>query len=102
MGKDGKPSSECCWRFAFRFHQNECRETDGFMVQVEEVGGLGNGQKIETLMAKDAHLKILRTQTGQEKFKESGLKWLFKAVKKWILDGCIDRSLTEVNLDKEE
>jgi len=43
-----KPGENCCWRFGFQFHLQESKGTGGFMIQVEEVGGLGKGQMRET------------------------------------------------------
>jgi len=55
-----RPTSTSCWRFAFRFHQEECKATSGFMIQVEETEGLGAGQNIETEMAKQVGMKVFR------------------------------------------
>merc|ERR1719276_793938 len=57
-----RPKSTSCWRLAFRFHQEECKETKGFMIQVEEVAGLGAGQNIETEMAEQVGLKVFRAK----------------------------------------
>merc|ERR1719276_189266 len=37
-----KPCATSCWRFAFRFHQEESKAMGGFMIQVEESAGLGD------------------------------------------------------------
>merc|ERR1711935_1173058 len=58
-----KPARQSCWRFAFRYHQQVSKDTNGFMIQVDEFDGLGDGQKIETLMAEQVGLKIFRTFT---------------------------------------
>merc|ERR1719276_182481 len=57
-----RPTSTSCWRLAFRFHQEECKETKGFMIQVQENGGLGAGQNIETEMAEQVGLKVFRAK----------------------------------------
>merc|ERR1712008_14024 len=56
----GKPCPTTCWRVSFRFHQEESQKTNGYMVQVEEFSGLGQGQKIETKMAIEVGLKVFR------------------------------------------
>jgi len=33
FGADGKPTSKCCWRSSFRFQLEECKSTNGFMIQ---------------------------------------------------------------------
>merc|ERR1712129_586497 len=58
----GRPCAKSCWHFAFRFHQDEAtKDANGFMTQIEEKGGLGDGQKIETEMATEAGIKVFRT-----------------------------------------
>merc|ERR1712008_122310 len=69
-----RPCSTSCWRLAFRFHQEESKATNGFMIQVEEKQGLGDGQKIETEMGKEVDLKVFRTYTNEE-MKRRGSGW---------------------------
>jgi len=40
-----KPCRTSCWRYSFRWHQEQCKANKGFMIQVMETGGLGAGQK---------------------------------------------------------
>merc|ERR1712079_853390 len=61
---DGSPTDQSCWRYSFRHHQRICRESGGFMLQVEEADGLGKGQQIETSMADLERLKIFRVKQG--------------------------------------
>merc|ERR1719310_2309213 len=58
--RSGEPSLHSCWRYSFRQHQKSCRLSNGFMVQVQESGGLGQGQEIETGMAMQEKLKVFR------------------------------------------
>jgi len=84
-----RPCKKTCWRFAFRFHQQESKDTNGFMIQVEEQSGLGDGQKIETEMAREVGLKVFRTYTDAISF--SNCKFLDQistAVKEWYESGC--------------
>merc|ERR1712129_165922 len=84
FGADERPTSKSCWRFAFRFHQEECKKTNGYMIQVEEKNGLGAGQEIETEMAKQVGLKIFRTQEGyQDRLHHATFPRIGKAVKAW-------------------
>jgi len=110
LSKDKKPCPTSCWRFAFRFHQEECKATKGFMIQVEEKQGLGNGQKIETKMAKQVDLKVFRTYTNVDAFqwKEgsryyhrpefdfNGIDAISKAVQEWYEKGCVNEDLENV------
>jgi len=96
--KDGKwqPGAECCWRFAFRFRQEECRETNGFMIQVEECNvGLGRGQMLETAMAKEVGMKVFRTYTDLMSFGD-GIGKLSKKIEEWYQTGCANMDLENV------
>jgi len=94
-GKD-KPHSASCWRFAFRFHQSECEATTGFMIQVEEDQGLGDGQKIETAMAKEVGLKVFRTYSPGHSWKWSCIEKISKAIEEWYASGCVNKDLENV------
>lgn len=80
--RTGKPSIASCWRYSFRWHQQLCKDSRGFMLQIEEFSRdvstdtgrrktanelqyvLGAGQKIETAMAQELNLKIFRIRQG--------------------------------------
>jgi len=97
--KDGKwePGAECCWRFAFRFRQEECRETNGFMIQVEECNiGLGRGQMLETAMAKEVGMKVFRTYTDRMSVGEDEIGRLSKKIEEWYQTGCANMDLENV------
>lgn len=74
----GKATSQSCWRFSFRQNQEACKDSSGYMIQVMEmshndtlsthgkyaalfpgayVEELGDGQKIEEVMAKEVGIK---------------------------------------------
>jgi len=95
----GKPCNTSCWRLAFRFHQQVSKETNGFMIQVDEFEGLGDGQKIETLMAEEVGLKIFCTFTGYEnQDKHPGgkaLEKLAQAIEEWYKTGCSDMRMED-------
>lgn len=93
----GRPHETSCWRFAFRFQLEEARDKNGFMVQVEEPGGLGNGQKIETEIAKEVGIKVFRTYTFDRNwgFEQCDLKNLSKTIKDWYMTGCTDTDFLE-------
>ena len=42
--KFGKPSDESCWRYSFRYHLEQAKRTNGFMVQVVELSGYIRGK----------------------------------------------------------
>jgi len=92
--RDGKPTSMSCWRVITRYHQEQCRVSNGFMIQVQEQVGLSDIQKIEAAMAEEAKLKIFRTCTNLLSFDSRSFSTLVARVKAWFDAGC-------VNLDTE-
>jgi len=86
-GGEKKPALKSCWRFSFRFHLEESKATNGFMIQVQEKHGLGNGQKIETEMAQQAGVKIFRTTTRNEDVSQRSLSNLQWAIEAWYEAG---------------
>merc|ERR1719276_459631 len=95
-----RPKSTSCWRLAFRFHQEECKETKGFMIQVEEVAGLGAGQNIETEMAEQVGLKVFRAkQNYRSDTGKDYIKTVSKYVEAWYKDGCKSMDLEEFWLE---
>jgi len=71
------------------------------MIQVDEFEGLGGGQKIETLMAKEAGLKIFRTFTGtsenlRNKPNDKSLAKLSKVIEEWYQTDCSDLRIENV------
>jgi len=96
---DRTPSSTSCWRFAFRFHQEKSKATGGFMIQVEEKEGLGDGQKIETEMADQVELKIFRViEKEVDYFDHQRFHRVVDAVKAWCDNGCNDQNLQVINM----
>jgi len=100
-----RPCPTSCWRYAFRFHQEESKTTNGFMIQVEEKKGLGDGQKIETEMAKQVNLKVFRAYTNFSKFQLeahylygtfNGIDAISKAVQEWYENGCANNDLENI------
>jgi len=98
MTADGRPTSTSCWRFAFRFHQEQCKASNGFMIQVQEVAGLGAGQEIETEMAKQVGLKIFRTTNTAESWYDQDIERVAKAIKAWDDSGRRDQNLQIIQL----
>jgi len=91
-----QPAKKSCWRFAFRFHQQECKDTCGFMIQAEEKEGLGDGQKLETEMAREVGLKVFRTYTNYEGVHGEDMGMISNAVKEWYESGCANTDLENV------
>merc|ERR1712008_204382 len=87
--RTGKPSNKSCWRYGFRYQMQKCKDSGGFMTQVEEIGGLGRGQEIETLMAQEVGLKVFRIkQTAKKRaFSHADASVLAVAVEQWCVDG---------------
>jgi len=90
-----QPAKKSCWRFAFRFHQQECKDTCGFMIQVEEKEGLGDGQKLETEMAREVGMKVFRTYTNEPIYSYA-IPRISKAVEEWYESGCANTDLENV------
>jgi len=91
-----KLTNTSCNRFAFRYHLDQCKATNGFMIQVQEKHGLSDGQKIEMEMAQQAGIKIFRTLTTSEDV--YGLWRLEQAVQDWYNNNCQNMDLTEIQL----
>lgn len=91
-----RPTDTSCWRVAFRFHQEECKVTNGFMIQVHEVEGLGDGQKIEAAMAEQVGLKVFRSRSHQRSIDGNRIAGLSGIVKAWYDAGCESMELKEV------
>jgi len=96
--KQKKPGPKSCWRHSFRFHLEESKATNGFMIQVQEVNDLGNGQKIETEMAEQVGLKIFRTTTTQKVVSGTDILLLEEEIQKWYASGCKNMDVQEVAL----
>jgi len=96
----GNPAERSCWRFAFRFHLMECQATNGFMIQVQEKKGLGEGQKIETVMAEQVGVKVFRTSDRHPYF-DSYTKFskVANAVKAWYKSGCRNMDMEIIDID---
>jgi len=95
---EGKPCATSCWRFAFRFHQEVSKDTNGFMIQVQEKYGLGAGQQIETQMAQEAGIKVFRAIDTYGFFDKQDVEKTSKAVKAWYDSGCSNMDLEIVEL----
>jgi len=95
-----KPCSTSCWRYLFRFHQKECKATNGLMIQVEESEGLGAGQKIETVMAKQLGLKVFRTYTDESIWQNNTIEKISQSIEEWYTSGCLNMDLENVHIGK--
>merc|ERR1719219_941193 len=95
---DHKLKDRSCWRFSFRYHLDQSKATNGFMIQVQEKHGLSDRQKIETEMAKQAGVKIFRTTTTSEDVSGRSLDYLKNAIQEWYINDCKDMELKRVPL----
>jgi len=93
---NNKLTNTSCWRFAFRYHLEQSKATNGFMIQVQEKHGLSVRQKIETEMAQQAGVKIFRTTTTSELV--FGLCCLEQAIRDWYKNNCQNMDLIEIQL----
>lgn len=96
--KHGKPYSKSCWRYAYRFHQDECKMSKGFMVQVEEQSKLDDGQIIQMDMANGIGLKTFRLQlrSTETEALNNAVKMLSQEVQSWYETGENDLRLCTV------
>jgi len=92
---EGRPCSQSCWRFTYRFHQHECKTSQGFMVQLEEGSGLDDGQVIQIDMANSAGLKTFCVQlrSTEADILNKSVKMLSHEVHSWYETGAEDMSL---------
>ena len=91
--KSGTPTKKSCWRYSFRYHLEQAKQTNGFMIQVVELAGfsqgkyrhkLGKGQQIETEMAKQVGTKIFRVYEPPTLFRTmKDIQILIDAIEKW-------------------
>jgi len=70
------------------------------MLQVEEVSGLGDGQKIETEMTKQAGLKIFRTYTNHSDMNRYWMDLVTKRVQAWYETSCTNMDLENIQLSE--
>ena len=115
--KTGKPTQfECCWRYSFRYHLQQAKSMNGFMIQIVElrpVDGdilsynykheLGKGQDIERIMAKQVGTKtfvMYQPMNSRHKYRmyfgSDDIALLVRNVKDWYSGGCTDMSLCHV------
>merc|ERR1712113_219543 len=95
---EGKPTPMSCWRVTVRYHQEQCRGSNGFMIQVQDQNGLSEMQKIEAAMAVEAKLKIFRTCTNLLDFNSLVLSTLAVRVKAWFDACCINFDTENVHV----
>jgi len=93
----GRPKNTSCWRYSFRFHQEECKATNGFMYQLQEPIGLGDGQKIQTDMAKQVDLKVFRILVSRG-CTYRHLRPVREAIDAWYKSGCVNRDMEILHL----
>jgi len=112
--KTGVPNERiCCWRYSFRWQLQRGKDTNGMMIQVREfdhspsVRGhiLGDGQKIETDIAKDVGVKVFEIYQGKtinkrwaKDFDEKHINVLAEQVTNWYDTGCDDVKAIDIKL----
>jgi len=101
LNAEGNPKDKSCWRVAFHFHLEQCKKNNGFMIQVQEKKGLGAGQEIETIMAKEVGLKVFRTCTESDDFRQDRIEKVRKKIEEWRSSGCANMGLEIVNIGKD-
>lgn len=114
--KTGEPTASSCWRYSYRWHQEEAKHTSGFMLQIvdafpDDDGAvryqLGQGQQIEGEMADAIGLKVFKVFQPRvvdvdtyrklyTHFNESHINALVEAIQKWYEAHCEDSSIQEV------
>lgn len=84
--KIGVPQEhKCCWRYSFRWQLMKAKRSGGTMYQLQEPMGLGNGQKIETEMAEEVGIKVIRVHWSEreEPMNFSDIDRLVEMEKEW-------------------
>ncbi|CAB9516976.1 expressed unknown protein [Seminavis robusta] len=120
--KTGVPKeAESCWRYSFRYHLSEASHLGGFMIQVVDLKkweeftwpltndddddglyenhDLGDGQRIETKMARETGIKIFRFFEPVRMGPEHYSNWVHQFVleiQKWYQEG--GSNMTECNI----
>jgi len=97
-----KPLRTICWRYSFRFHQEQCKENAGFMLQVEEKSGLGGGQIIEAAMAEEVGIKVFRTYSNYGDFKHNRIEKVSKKIEEWYAGARVNMDLEGVYIGKDK
>jgi len=113
--RTGQPTNSSCWRYSFRKHQEKCKLSGGFMIQVWEGFGQGSelgfvfgaGQEIERAMANEIKLKVFLIRQGlvfndffarTREFDEHDAEYVARAIEAWYEAGAKDLSLKLVAL----
>jgi len=85
----GKITTHSCWAWSFRWHLRcAAQGSSGLMVQVEESGGLGAGQRIETRMAAEEGLKVVRVEVPEHGWADDAVRRLGEEITRWRARGC--------------
>jgi len=71
------------------------------MIQVQEKSGLGAGQRIETVMAEQVGLKVFRTLTESDDFRQDRIEKLRAKIEEWKQNGCVNNDIEEVYINKD-
>jgi len=96
MSQDDRPWAATCWRYAVRFHLQECKENQGFMVQIKEGSRLSDVQVFEETLANEVGIKIFRASIFQVSSR-TVLERISRAVRQWSSNERADMSLQELN-----
>ena len=92
-------SGGCCWRYSFRYQLETAKACGGAMIQFVDYDDdkrshvLGDGQRIETEMARDVGIKVFKFYSGLWKNSVRFLHMvdLIDALKVWCHDGQQDQ-----------
>ena len=97
--KDIAPTNDSCWRYSFRCHLDHAKQTNGFMIQVVDYDSnkkrhvLGDGQKIEIIMAFEVGIKVFRVCQPvngvglASDFTSEHMKEVVLQIKEWYAEG---------------
>merc|ERR1712129_123392 len=80
----------------FRFHLLQSKNTNGFLIVVEEKKGLGDGQKIEIEMARQVGVKVFRTYTNITYVELGHTELISAAVQAWYNSNGANSDLENV------
>ena len=114
--KSGIPQTGSCWRYSYRYQLEKAKRSNGFMIQLVEVGTtkggdsishgipqtLGQGQRIEEDMAQMVGTKIFKVHAPilfrnekheqETEFNDEDIQKVVYEIRKWYGESCKDMS----------
>jgi len=87
-------------KFSTCTDQTEAKNSNGFMLQIEEQDGLDEKQTKETEMAKETGIKVFRTYTDNDFLSMKGIRTISAVVQAWYTSNGAEQDMENVFLGK--